>query len=79
MAVVGSNATKIQDTGRYADVNDFANYVSQVKRVPIKDMAIAYDGPYQKKTFLFIINNALHVTSMNHNLIPPFILDESGL
>ena len=23
MAVVGSNATKIQDTGRYADVNAF--------------------------------------------------------
>ena len=79
MAVVGSNATKIQDTGHYADVNAFANDVGQMKRDPIKDMAIAYDFPYQKKTFLFIIKNVLHVPSMNHNLIPPFILDEAGL
>ena len=79
MAVVGSNATKIQDTGSYEDVNAFENDVGQRKRVPIKDMAIAYDCPYQKKKFLLIIKNALHVTSMNHNLIPPFILDEAGM
>ena len=76
MAVIGSNATEIQDTGRYADVNAFANDVGQMKRVPIKDMVISYHCPYQKKTFLLIIKNALHVPSMNHNLIPMFILDE---
>ena len=79
MAVVGSNVTKIQDTGRYADVNAFATDVGQMKRFSIKDMAIAYDCPYQKTTFLLIIKNALHVPSMNHNLIPPFVLDEAGL
>ena len=50
MAVVGSNATEIQDTGSYADVNDFAKDVGQMKRFSIKDMAIAYDFTYQKKT-----------------------------
>ena len=79
MAVVGSNATKIQDTGRYAYVNAFANDVGPMKRFPIKDMIIAYDCPYQKKTFLLNIKNALHVPSMNHNLIQLFILDEAGL
>ena len=79
MVVVGSNATEIQDTGRFADVNDFANDVGQMKRVPFKDMKIAYDCPYQKKTYLLIMNNALNVPSMNHNLIPPLILDEAGL
>ena len=64
MAVVGSNATKIQDTGRYVYVNAFANDFGRMKRVPIKDMAIAYDCPYQKKTFLLIIKNALHVPSI---------------
>ena len=78
-ALVGSNATKIQYTGRYADVNAFANDVRQMKRVTIKDMEIAYDCQYQKKKFLLIIKNALHVPSMNHNLIPSFILDEAGL
>ena len=79
MAVVGSNATKMQDTGRYADVNAFANDVGQMKRVPIKDMDISYDCPYQKNTLLLMIKNVLHVPSMNHNLIPSFILDEAGL
>ena len=55
MAVVGSNAIRIQDTGRYADVNVFANDFGQIKRVPIKDTEIAYDCPYQKKTLLLII------------------------
>ena len=79
MVVVDANATKIQDTRRYADVNDFANDVGQMKRVLIKDMAIAYDCPYQRRTFLLIIKNVLYVPPMNHNLIPPLILDESGL
>ena len=50
-----------------------------MKRVPIKDMVVAYDCPYQRKTFLLIFKNALHVPSMDHNLISPFIMEEAGL
>ena len=50
-----------------------------MKRFPIKDMVIAYDCPYHKKTFLLIMKNALHVPSINHNFIPSSILDEAGL
>ena len=62
MAVIGSNATKIQYTGRYSDVNASANDVGQMKRVPTKDMAISYDCPYQKKKFLFIIKKCIACT-----------------
>jgi hypothetical protein len=31
------------------------------------------------KTYLLIVRNALHVPSMQHNLIPPFIMREAGL
>ena len=79
MVVVGANATVIQETGTYADVNSFAEEVDQMKRVPIKDMVVAYDCPYQRKTFLLIFKNALHVPSMDHNLISPFIMEEAGL
>ena len=46
MAVVGANSTFIQEMGRYADVNAFANDVDQMKQVPIKDMKIAYNFTY---------------------------------
>ena len=46
MVVVGGNATVIQETGHFVDVNAFANEVSQMKRVPIKDMVVVYDCPY---------------------------------
>ena len=79
MAVVGANAASIQEKGWYADVNAFANDVGQMKRFLIKDMAISYDCPYQWKTFLLVVNNAMHIPSMNHNLIPPFIMDGAGI
>ena len=79
MVVVGANTTVIQETGLYADVNAFADEVNQMKRVPIKDMAVAYDCPYLKKTYLMVFKNALHVPSMHHNLISPFIMEEAGL
>jgi hypothetical protein len=79
MAVVGAQATVIQETGLFADVNAFSDEVSQLKRIPINDVVIAYDCPYRLQTYLLIIKNALHVPSMNHNLIPPFIMEEAGL
>ena len=50
-----------------------------MKRLTIKDTEISYDFRYQQKKLLLIINNALRVPSINQNLIPPFILDETGL
>ena len=31
------------------------------------------------KTYILTVRNALHVPSMEHNLIPPFIMREAGL
>ena len=79
MVVVGAQGTIIQDTGLYADVSAFVDEVNKLNRVPIRDMALAYDCPYKRKTFLLIAKNALYVPSMHHNLIPPFIMEEAGL
>jgi hypothetical protein len=43
------------------------------------DAAISYDCPYTMKSYILIAKNALHVPSMNNNLIPPFILREAGI
>ena len=31
------------------------------------------------KTYILTLRNALHVPSMGHNLIPPFVMREAGL
>ena len=31
------------------------------------------------KTYLLVVQNALYIESMTHNLIPPFIMREAGL
>ena len=43
------------------------------------DAAISYDCSITGKTYLLLVRNALHIPSMEHNLVPPFILREAGL
>ena len=79
MIVIGSQALVIQRTGQSAHVNAFSDEVQGMSEVPIVDAAIAYDCPTTGKTYLLIVRNALHIPSMVHNLVPPFILREAGL
>ena len=46
--------------------------------VPIVDAAVAYDCPYQSKTFILLMRNALYIPELEINLLPPFIVRESG-
>ena len=50
-----------------------------MSRVPIVDAVLEYDCPIYGKITLLVARNTLFVQSMNHNLIPPFILREAGL
>ena len=79
MVVVGSHASVFGHSGRSADVRPFSSDCSKLESVPIVDAAVAYDCPYSMETYILAIKNALHVPSMEHNLIPPFILREAGL
>ena len=79
MAVVGRHSTVINRSGKSADVRPFSEDCSQMAAVPIVDVAVAYDCPYILKTYIMVVKSALHVPSMNHNLVPPFILQEAGL
>ena len=79
MVVVGKNAAIIGDSGETADVSPFAPDFDLMQKVRIVDAAIMYFCPYSSKSYLLVMRNALHVPSMNHNLIPPFIMREAGL
>ena len=74
MAVFGNQGTIIQDTGKFSDVNAFAEDVGMMPRVPIVYSVIACDCPYSGEVNLLVARNALFVVSMDHNLVPPFIM-----
>ena len=76
---MGRQATIIQETGQFADVNSFSSEAGTLPRVPIVDAVISYDCPFSLKSYLLVAKNALFVQSMEHNLIPPFIMREAGL
>ena len=46
---------------------------------PIVDAALQYDSPYDGKSYILVVTNALHVCSMCNNLPPPFMLQEAGI
>ena len=79
MVVIGAQGTIIQKTGKYANVTGFSYDVGTMSRVPIVDAVLAYDCPIYGKTTLLVARNALFVESMDHNLIPSFIMREAGL
>lgn len=79
MVVFGKNAIVINNSGRHAEVSGFSPELKSLSKVPIVDAAIAYDCPFTMKTYILIARNALHVPSMDHNLIPPFIMREAGI
>ncbi len=47
--------------------------------VEIGDVAMAYEDPRSGITYLLIMQNALLILLMNHNLLPPFLVQEAGL
>ena len=79
MVVIGGEITTIQQTGKFSDVNAFAADFSMMPRVLIVDVAIAYDFPHSGEVFLIVAKKSLYIKSMDHNLVPLFITQESGL
>ena len=79
MAVLGKNAFIFESTGRTCTVHPFALELGVAENVPIVDAAIAYDCPYDHRVYILIIRNGLHIPSLDHNLIPPFIMRAGGV
>ena len=79
MEVCGKYCWVIVNTGFKADVTVFSDEVGQMLEVPIVDALILYKNPSSGEKFLLVVRNALHVPSMNHNLIPPFAMRQAGI
>ena len=78
-AVLGNNASVINQTGKFAVVRSFSGVLFRMESVLNIDAAVAYDCPYTLRTRILLVRNALYVPSMQHNLIPPFLMREAEL
>ena len=79
MVVLGKYSYIFESTGRTCNVKPFSEDLGVASDVPIVDGALAYDCPYTRQTYIFIVRNALHIPSMTHNLVPPFIMRAGGV
>jgi hypothetical protein len=79
MAVAGGDCTIIARSGHFANVTPFSADLPVMEQVEIGDVAMAYDDPYSYRTYLLVMRNALLIPSMDHNLLPPFLVREASL
>ena len=78
MPVVGKHAYIIAETGKKVDVSPFTpDY--KLLTVPLVDATVKYDNPYNRKSYILVLCNALYVPLMDNNLVPPFMLREMGV
>ena len=59
--------------------NPFSSDIGMTKNIPIVEGALAYDCRYTCEVYDLVVRNTLLVPSMNHNVIPPFIMRAGGL
>ena len=78
MPVVGKHAYIIAKTGKKVNVSPFTPDYKPLM-VPLVDAMVRYDNPYNGKSYILVLWNALYVPSMDNNLIPPFMLREMGV
>ena len=78
MPVVGKHAYIIAETSKKVDVSPFTPDYKPLT-VPLVDATVKYDNPYNRKSYILVLWNALYVPSMDNNLIPPFMLREMGV
>ena len=78
MPVVGKHAYIIAETGKKVDVSPFTPDYKPLM-VPLVDAMVRYDNPYNRKSYILVLQNALYVLLMDNILIPPFMLREMGV
>ena len=77
--VLGQNAIIIETTSKTVLVSGFTSDLGKPLRVPVVNSVVAYNWKFTGENYILVIYNALHMKSMEVNLIPPFMLRLSGL
>ena len=78
MSVIGMNAYILSKIGETVNVAPFTPDYKPIS-VELVDAALKYECPYSGEIKILIKRRGLHVPSMTHNLLPPFMLREAGI
>ena len=78
MIVIGKYFFVLEGSGKSCTVNPFKYFLISVKDIPITLDEIDYDWLYSHKCYILICRNALYIPNMEDNLLPSFIMRESG-
>jgi hypothetical protein len=74
MPVVGSGAHVLVDHNRTCEVSPYSPDYEPME-VPLVDAAVRHDR--DGRVYILLIRNALYVPSLDHNLLPPFMISEA--
>ena len=78
MPAIRRNAYILSKIGETVDVAPFTPDYRPIS-VELVDAALKYECPYSGEVKILIIRRGLHVPSMTHNLLPPFMRSEAGI
>jgi hypothetical protein len=76
MPVAGSGAYVLVDHNRTCEVSPYSPDYEPME-VLLVDAAVRYDR--DGRVYILLIRNALYVPSLDHNLLPPFMIREAGV
>ena len=76
--VIGRNAYILSKFGETVDVAPFTPHYKPIS-VELVDAALKYECSFNGEVKILIIRRGLHVPSITHNLLPPFMLREAGI
>ena len=78
MPMLGRHWFILNDTGWTVEVNPFTPQY-KVMTAKFVDGPLLYDCPYSGKSYVLVVQNAIHVPSMDNNLVLPFMMREAGI
>ena len=80
MAVVGNDCLVVDwINGKICDALPFHPSIGTSTSMPVVDAALVYDCPFTHMTYIVIARNVMHLKTLKHNLIAPFIMREAGV
>ena len=79
MAAVGRQALIISDIGRKWEVSPFTPDYEALKQLPIFYATISYTCTYNYNLYIIIFKDEMSLTSTKNNIIPLFIMRETGV